>query len=66
MKIKERGEDGGTLRKNKKNETKVAGALKNVISSERMFLKSYIQLWWEPKAIELLEAMFLHMIGHVS
>lgn len=38
-------EDDGTLRKNKKNETKVAGAFKNVISSERMFLKSYIQLW---------------------
>lgn len=29
----------------KKGEANVAGAFKNVISAERMFLKSYIQLW---------------------
>jgi hypothetical protein len=37
--------DGIIIKKNKKNQAKVAGAFKNLISSERMFLKSYIQLW---------------------
>lgn len=37
--VEEQGDDR-TIKKNK-----VAGAFKNVISSERRFLKSYIQLW---------------------
>jgi hypothetical protein len=34
-----------TLQQRKKNEARVSGSFKNVISPERMFLKSYIQLW---------------------
>jgi hypothetical protein len=41
----EDNEESIILREKVENKTKVAGAFKNVISAERMFVKSYIQLW---------------------
>ena len=44
---------------------KVAGAFKNLISPERMFLKSYVQFMGGAIPNLLLEAMYFLMTGHV-
>lgn len=44
----------------KKNEAKVKGAHKNVISTERMFVKSYIQLWQSENDITVRSHVFTY------
>lgn len=44
----------------KKNEAKVKGAHKNVISAERMFVKSYIQLWQSENDITVRSHVFTY------
>ncbi len=44
----------------KKGESRVAGAFKNVITSERMFVKAYFQLWSSEKDPSVRSHVFLY------
>ena len=56
----------GNNNNTKNNQARVKGAYKNVISAERMFVKSYVQLWQSENDLTMRSHLFIELLGYVK